>query len=69
MPLITIEFIIQKVVGNYFKEKFEMSGYWDWGLRVVVWLQTNAGGWKPLLQALSLLGTEEFLLPLGIALY
>ncbi len=46
-----------------------MGGYLDWGVRVVLWLQTNAGGWKPLMQALSFLGTEEFLLPLGIALY
>ncbi|MGD0806186.1 MAG: phosphatase PAP2 family protein [Anaerolineales bacterium] len=46
-----------------------MGGYWDWGVGVVLWLQTNAGGLKPFMQALSFLGTEDFLLVLSLTLY
>jgi hypothetical protein len=46
-----------------------MGGYWDWGVRVVLWLQANAGGLQPLMRVLSFLGTEEFLLALGLTLY
>jgi membrane-associated phospholipid phosphatase len=37
----------------------------DW----VLWMQAQAAGWGPAFQALSILGTETFLLPLGIILY
>jgi membrane-associated phospholipid phosphatase len=46
-----------------------MSGYWDWGVQVVLWLQTHGGGLQPLMHALSFLGTEEFLLVLGLVIY
>jgi membrane-associated phospholipid phosphatase len=46
-----------------------MGGYWDWGVRVVLWLQIHWGGLQPLMHALSFLGTEEFLLVLGLILY
>jgi membrane-associated phospholipid phosphatase len=44
-----------------------MVGYL--GVDPVVWLQSNAAGWKPLMQALSFLGTTEFLLLLGLTVY
>jgi membrane-associated phospholipid phosphatase len=46
-----------------------MGGYWDWGVQVVLWLQTHGGWLQPLMHALSFLGTEEFLLALGLILY
>jgi membrane-associated phospholipid phosphatase len=46
-----------------------MGGYWDWGVQLVLWLQMNAGGLRPLMQIFSFLGTEEFLLALGIIVY
>jgi membrane-associated phospholipid phosphatase len=46
-----------------------LGGFWDWGTEAVIWLQSNAAGWKPLMQALSFLGTTEFLLLLGLTVY
>jgi membrane-associated phospholipid phosphatase len=46
-----------------------MGGYWDWGVQMVLWLQAHAGGLRPLMHALSFLGTEEFLLILGLVIY
>jgi membrane-associated phospholipid phosphatase len=39
------------------------------GIDWVLWLQTHTAALDPVWRALSLLGTEEFLLPLGIILY
>ena len=46
-----------------------MSGYWEWGIDAVVWLQSNAASLAPLMHALSFLGTTEFLLLLGLTVY
>ncbi len=46
-----------------------MNGYWEWGIDAVVWLQANAAFLTPLMHALSFLGTAEFLLLLGLAVY
>ena len=43
-----------------------MSGF---GLDLVLWLQANLGFLTPLMQALSFLGTTEFLLLLGLTTY
>jgi membrane-associated phospholipid phosphatase len=46
-----------------------MSGYWEWGIDTVVWLQTNAAFLTPLMRAFSFLGSTEFLLLLGLTVY
>jgi membrane-associated phospholipid phosphatase len=46
-----------------------MSGYWEWGIDAVVWLQSNAAILAPLMHALSFLGTTEFLLLFGLTVY
>jgi membrane-associated phospholipid phosphatase len=38
-------------------------------VQVVLWLQTHGGGLQPVMHSLSLLGTEEFLLVLGLVIY
>jgi membrane-associated phospholipid phosphatase len=46
-----------------------MNGYWERGIDAVLWLQTNAAFLTPLMRAFSFLGTVEFLLLLGLAVY
>jgi membrane-associated phospholipid phosphatase len=46
-----------------------MDSFWQSGIDVVVWLQSNAAFLQPLMHALSFLGTAEFLLLLGLAVY
>jgi membrane-associated phospholipid phosphatase len=41
----------------------------SWGIGWVLWLQSHAAWAGPAFRALSFLGTESFLLPLGIILY
>jgi membrane-associated phospholipid phosphatase len=46
-----------------------MGGFWDWGVQVVLWLQTGASWLQPWMQVLSFLGTQEFLLAVGLTVY
>jgi membrane-associated phospholipid phosphatase len=47
----------------------KMDFYWQSGIDAVIWLQANAAFLTPLMRALSFLGTTEFLLLLGLAVY